>query len=229
MTNDDPSATAEPPEAGATKTVPIRWAAAAALLTALAVAIVVGTTMAGSADDAPDVAAGRRTDQAPSGGTTSKPAFDPAPRDVTDVTAEAAATPATTGTPSPAATTSGPPPTPAPTPMTWQQQVATHTDAPARLNPLASDWTVEQLVIGKDVAGKFLGRATIRYSGPGSATGTFEIILVKDGREITRLAGQTAGEVRAGVYPVILGTDASYIDGPWTSQFRVISTARGRT
>ncbi|HVE25960.1 MAG TPA: hypothetical protein VNC22_11160 [Sporichthya sp.] len=224
MTNEGRLPAAAEPAAGTTKVTAIRWAAAATLVTALAVAIVVGTTMGGGADDTPEVAAASATDQPPSGGTPSTPAFDLAPRDVTNVTTEAAAT-GSPGTPPPAATTSGPPATPAPTPMTWQQQVATQPDAPLRLNPLASDWTVEQLVIGKDVAGKFLGRVAIRYSGPGSASGTFAIVLVKDGREIARLVGQTAGDVRAGLYPVILATDASYVDGPWTTQFRVTSTA----
>ena len=114
--------------------------------------------------------------------------------------------------------------TPRPRPTTWQQEVlAAGPDEPIRLTPEASDWVAQSIVIGRDSAGKFLGRVTVRYTGPGSAEGTFAVSLVKDGTEITTLSGRLS-EVRSGTYQVMVGSAASWIEGPWTTQFRVIST-----
>jgi hypothetical protein len=205
-----------------TEGLPVRWLAAGGLAATLVAAIAVGTTLSGGSGDPTDVAAANTVDQSLTGASAPAVDSDPAPRDVTGLTTDSAADPAT-GTPAPRVNSALA--TPVPTPITWQQQVAAHPDEPIRLNPLASDWTVEQLIIGKDLAGKFIGRVNVRYSGPGSATGAFEVVLLKDGTEIARLVGETAGEVRAGVYPVILSTGASYADGPWTTQFRVVSTS----
>ena len=197
---------------------------AGGLALALVLAILVGMSMRGGEARTADNAVANTTDRALAGTGTPAVDADATPRDVTSLTTDsAAATPAGTSGDAPrrsASTVSA-----TPTPLPWQQEVIAHPEAPVQLNPLASDWSVEQLVIGKDMAGKFLGRVNVRYSGPGSAFGKFEVVLLRDGHEITRLVGEIAGEVRAGTYPVILSSDASYVDGPWTTQFRVVSTS----
>lgn len=201
-----------------------RWPVAAGLAAALVVAIILGTTRGGGSDDPTDLAAGA-SDQPIGGGSTPAVDADTTPRDITNLTTDGTTgkTIATTNGSTPGRSNSGA--KPQPTPLTWQQQVATNPSAVPRLNPLASDWNVEKLIIAKDLAGKFLGRIDVRYSGPGSAIGKFEIAIVKDGKVITTLVGQVEGEVRSGVYPVILQSSAPYVDGPWTTQFRVVATS----
>lgn len=61
-------------------------------------------------------------------------------------------------------------------------------------------------------------------SNAGTARGTFAVKLLKDGKEITTLTGELV-EVRSGTYQVMLSTPASWAEGPWTTQFAVVSTS----
>lgn len=110
-------------------------------------------------------------------------------------------------------------------PMTWQQQVALAPDRPIRLDPVAADWSAETIVVGTDLEQKkFLGRVVVRYTGPGSASGAFAVTVLKGGKVVTTLNG-LIDDVRSGTYSVLLRSDATYTEGPFTTRFRVTSTA----
>lgn len=206
--------------APAAKAVPLRWSlTAAAAGTAMLLTFVAITVFGGGSDSpAEAVAADAVTDQPLA--TDSGDRDNGAAGDRTDDRRPSSSTGSTGSTPG--ATKDGSTPRTAPT--TWAQEVAAAgPNESIRLTPQDSDWTAENIVIGKDLAGKFLGRATVRYSGPGSARGTFAVTVLKDGKELTTLTGELV-EVRSGVYQVMLSTAASWVDGPWTTEFKVLST-----
>jgi hypothetical protein len=174
----------------------------------------------GSDEQAESAAAGSATDQPLSTGTRDRAdGADPAGAGGTAGSTTARAASGSTADESRTAST------PRPSPTTWAQEVAAAgPNDNIRLTPVASDWTAENIVIGKDMAGKFLGRVTVRYAGPGTAHGKFAVTLLKDGKEITTLTGELV-EVRSGTYQVMLSTPASWVEGPWTTEFTVLSTA----
>lgn len=106
-----------------------------------------------------------------------------------------------------------------------RSESATPAAPAATLRPLeAADWTAERIVVGKDTDGRFLGRVTVRYSGPGSAGAKFALVVLKQSEEIAVLTGELI-EARAGVYQVLVRSSAGFVDGPWETRFQVLSTA----
>jgi hypothetical protein len=110
-------------------------------------------------------------------------------------------------------------------PTSWSEEVlAAEPGDEIRLTPQTADWTAERIVVGKDTDGRFLGRVTVRYSGPGSAGARFALVVLKQGEEIAVLTGELI-EARAGVYQVLVRSSAGFVDGPWETRFQVLSTA----